>query len=66
MVPGRTTATGGVILVVVGAVILAAAMLIQQAMSSIFSVALYRYAIGGEAPPTFTEEEGSAARCATK
>jgi hypothetical protein len=32
-------------------------MLIQQALSSIFSVALYRYAIGGEAPATFTEEE---------
>ena len=50
-------ATGGVLLIVVGAVVLAVAMLIQQAMSSIFSVALYRYAIGDPAPAGFTEEE---------
>ncbi len=54
---GSGAESGGVILIIVGAIVLAVAMLISQAMSSIFSVALYRYAIGGEAPATFTEEE---------
>lgn len=50
-------ATGGVILILAGTVLLAVAMLIQQAMSSIFAVALYRFAVTGEAPATFTEDE---------
>jgi hypothetical protein len=47
----------GALLVVVGALVLAIAMLISRALSGIFGVALYRYALEGEAVGGFTQEE---------
>jgi hypothetical protein len=47
----------GALLVVIGALILAIAMLISRALSGIFGVALYRYALDGEAVGGFTQEE---------
>jgi Family of unknown function (DUF6159) len=47
----------GALLVVVGALVLAIAMLISRALSGIFGVALYRYALDGEAVGGFTVEE---------
>ena len=47
----------GALLVVVGALVLAIAMLISRALSGIFGVALYRYALDGEAVGGFTAEE---------
>lgn len=47
----------GALLVVVGALILAVAMLISRALSGIFGVALYRYALEGKALGGFTSEE---------
>ena len=47
----------GALLVVVGALVLAIAMLISRALSGIFGVALYRYALDGEAVGGFTSEE---------
>jgi hypothetical protein len=47
----------GAVLVVVGALILAIAMLISRALSGIFGVALYRYALDGEAVGGFTVED---------
>jgi hypothetical protein len=47
----------GALLVVVGALVLAVAMLISRALSGIFGVALYRYALDGEAVGGFTPEE---------
>jgi hypothetical protein len=47
----------GALLVVIGALILAIALLISRALSGIFGVALYRYALDGEAVGGFTEEE---------
>ena len=47
----------GAVLVVVGALVLAVAMLISRALSGIFGVALYRYALDGEAVGGFTQEE---------
>ncbi len=47
----------GALLVVVGALALAIAMLVQRALSGIFGVALYRYALDGEAVGGFTAEE---------
>jgi hypothetical protein len=47
----------GALLVVVGALALAIAMLISRALSGIFGVALYRYALDGEAVGGFTSEE---------
>jgi hypothetical protein len=47
----------GALLVVIGALVLAIAMLISKALSGIFGVALYRYALGGEAVGGFTTEE---------
>lgn len=47
----------GALLVVVGALVLAIAMLIGHALNGVFGVALYRYAIGGEALGGFTSEE---------
>ncbi len=47
----------GAILVVIGALVLAIAMLISRALSGIFGVALYRYALDGEAVGGFTSEE---------
>jgi hypothetical protein len=47
----------GALLVVIGALILAVAMLISRALSGIFGVALYRYAVDGQAVGGFTSEE---------
>jgi len=47
----------GALLVVIGALILAVAMLISRALSGIFGVALYRYAVDGQAVGGFTTEE---------
>lgn len=47
----------GAVLVVVGALVLAIAMLISRALSGIFGVALYRYALEGQPVGGFTEEE---------
>jgi hypothetical protein len=44
-------------LVVIGALVLAIALLISRALSGVFGVALYRYAVGGEAVGGFTQEE---------
>jgi Family of unknown function (DUF6159) len=47
----------GALLVVIGALVLAIAMLVSRALSGIFGVALYRYALEGEAMGGFTAEE---------
>jgi hypothetical protein len=47
----------GALLVVIGALVLAIAMLISRALSGIFGVALYRYALDGQAVGGFTSEE---------
>jgi hypothetical protein len=47
----------GAVLVVIGALVLAIAMLISRALSGIFGVALYRYALDGETVGGFTQEE---------
>ncbi|HET6998363.1 MAG TPA: DUF6159 family protein [Solirubrobacterales bacterium] len=47
----------GAVLVVIGALVLAIAMLISRALSGIFGVALYRYALDGEVVGGFTQEE---------
>jgi Family of unknown function (DUF6159) len=47
----------GALLVVVGALVLAIALLISRALSGIFGVALYRYALDGEVVGGFTQEE---------
>jgi hypothetical protein len=52
-----TTSVGGGALIAIGVVILIIAMLIQQALSVIFGVALYRYTADGEAVGAFTNQE---------
>ncbi len=47
----------GALLVVIGALVLAIALLVSKALSGIFGVALYRYALDGEAVGGFTPEE---------
>ena len=47
----------GALLVVIGAIGLAIALLVSSALSGIFGVALYRYALDGEAVGGFTAEE---------
>jgi Family of unknown function (DUF6159) len=47
----------GALLVVIGALTIAIAMLISRALSGIFGVALYRYALDGEVVGGFTQEE---------
>jgi hypothetical protein len=47
----------GALLVVIGAIGLAIALLVSQALSGIFGVALYRYALDGEAVGGFTAAE---------
>jgi hypothetical protein len=47
----------GALLVVIGALIVAIAMLIGRALSGVFGVALYRYAVDGQAVGGFTQEE---------
>jgi Family of unknown function (DUF6159) len=47
----------GALLVVIGALVLAIALLVSKALSGIFGVALYRYALDGETVGGFTQEE---------
>ncbi|HUB98548.1 MAG TPA: DUF6159 family protein [Solirubrobacterales bacterium] len=47
----------GALLVVIGALVLAIAMLISKALNGVFGVALYRYAVDGQAVGGFTPEE---------
>jgi hypothetical protein len=47
----------GALLVVIGALVLAIAMLVSRALSGIFGVALYRYALDGETVGGFTRDE---------
>jgi len=46
-----------VVLILVGAVVMCVAMLVQKALSGVFGVALYRYAVDGQAVGGFTQEE---------
>ncbi len=52
-----STDFGGALLVVIGAIGLAIALLIARALSGIFGVALYRYALDGEALGGFSAED---------
>jgi uncharacterized protein DUF6159 len=52
-----STGIGGGVLVVLGALILCVALLISKALSGIFGVALYRYALDGEVVGGFTQED---------
>ncbi|HEY5976888.1 MAG TPA: DUF6159 family protein [Solirubrobacterales bacterium] len=52
-----SAAFAGALLVIVGALILAVALLVQKALSGIFGVALYRYALEGQAVGGFSAEE---------
>jgi hypothetical protein len=52
-----STGVGGVVLIVLGALILCVALLISKALSGIFGVALYRYALDGQVLGGFTEED---------
>jgi len=47
----------GALLVVIGALVLAIALLVSKALSGIFGVALYRYALDGETVGPFSQEE---------
>jgi len=47
----------GALLVVIGALALAIALLVSRALSGVFGVALYRYALEGEAVGGFTPED---------
>ena len=47
----------GALLVVIGALVVAVALVISKALSGIFGVALYRYALDGEVVGGFTEED---------
>jgi uncharacterized protein DUF6159 len=47
----------GALLVAIGALVLAIAMLVSRALSGIFGVALYRYALEGAAVGGFTKDE---------
>jgi Family of unknown function (DUF6159) len=47
----------GALLVVIGALVLAIALLVSRALSGIFGVALYRYALDGEVVGGFTKED---------
>jgi hypothetical protein len=47
----------GAVLVVIGALIFAIAMLVSRALSGVFGVALYRYALDGEVLGGFTQED---------
>lgn len=47
----------GALLIIVGAIIVCVALLISKALSGIFGVALYRYALDGEVIGGFTQED---------
>lgn len=52
-----SSGAAAVALILIGAVILFVAFLIEKALSGVFGVALYRYAVEGEAVGGFTQEE---------
>ncbi|HEX7244183.1 MAG TPA: DUF6159 family protein [Solirubrobacterales bacterium] len=52
-----STSFAGALLLVIGVIGLAISMLVSSALSNIFGVALYRYALDGEAVGGFTAEE---------
>ncbi|HEX4751483.1 MAG TPA: DUF6159 family protein [Solirubrobacterales bacterium] len=52
-----STGIGGGALVVIGALVLCVALLISKALSGIFGVALYRYALDGQVLGGFTQED---------
>jgi hypothetical protein len=52
-----SSGAGGAALVAVGVIVFAVGMLIQSALSGIFGVALYRYALEGETVGGFTPDE---------
>jgi Family of unknown function (DUF6159) len=52
-----SSGAAAVVLILVGAVIMCVALLISKALSGVFGVALYRYAIDGQAVGGFTQEE---------
>ncbi len=52
-----TSGAAAVVLILIGAVIMCVALLISKALSGVFGVALYRYAVDGEAVGGFTTEE---------
>ena len=52
-----SAAFAGALLVIVGALVLAIALLISRALTGIFGVALYRYALDGEVVGGFTQED---------
>ncbi|HXF30632.1 MAG TPA: DUF6159 family protein [Solirubrobacterales bacterium] len=52
-----STGFAGALLVVVGALIVCVALLISKALSGVFGVALYRYALDGEVLGGFTQED---------
>jgi hypothetical protein len=52
-----SSGAAAVVLILVGAVIMCVALLISKALSGIFGVALYRYALDGEAVGGFTKED---------
>ena len=47
----------GALLVVIGALVVCVALLVSKALSGIFGVALYRYALDGEVLGGFTEAD---------
>ena len=47
----------GALLVVIGALVVCVALLISKALSGVFGVALYRYALEGEVLGGFTQED---------
>jgi hypothetical protein len=47
----------GAVLVVIGALVICVALLISKALSGVFGVALYRYALEGEVVGGFTEDD---------
>ena len=52
-----TSGPAAVALILIGAVVMCVALLISKALSGVFGVALYRYAIDGQAVGGFTQEE---------
>ncbi len=52
-----SSGAAAVALILVGAVIMCVALLISKALSGVFGVALYRYALDGEAVGGFTQED---------
>jgi len=52
-----SSGAAAVVLILIGVVIMCVALLISKALSGVFGVALYRYAIDGEAVGGFTQEE---------